>query len=69
MDIYEFLHTNDIPYERYDHEDKDLWQSKAIQCHALVNTSTLVISRDDIERFLILTGHTPMIFNVPGRVE
>ena len=163
MDIYEFLHTNDIPYERYDHEavytceqadrldlktnaaktknlflrdrkarrhflvsvrdektvdikgledalevkglsfasserlmeylgltpgsvtilaavndtrgrvevivDKDLWQSKAIQCHPLVNTSTLVISRHDIERFLILTGHTPMIFNVPGRVE
>lgn len=163
MDIYEFLHTNDIRYERYDHEavytceqadrldlktnasktknlflrdrkarryflvsvrdektvdikgledalevkglsfasserlmeylgltpgsvtilaavndtrgrvevivDKDLWQSKAIQCHPLVNTSTLVISRDDIERFLILTGHTPMIFNVPGRLE
>jgi Ala-tRNA(Pro) deacylase len=49
--------------------DKDLWQSNAIQCHPLVNTSTLVISRHDVERFLILTGHTPMIFNVPGRVE
>ena len=49
--------------------DKDLWQSKSIQCHPLVNTSTLVISREDVERFLLLTGHTPMILNVPGRVE
>ncbi len=39
--------------------DKDLWRHDAIQCHPLVNTSTLVISRDDIERFLVLTGHTP----------
>jgi Ala-tRNA(Pro) deacylase len=47
--------------------DKDLWQCKAIQCHPLVNTSTLVISRQDIERFLSLTGHTPKIMDVPVR--
>jgi Ala-tRNA(Pro) deacylase len=47
--------------------DKDLWQCNAIQCHPLVNTSTLVISRTDIERFLTLTGHTPKIMDVPGR--
>jgi Ala-tRNA(Pro) deacylase len=47
--------------------DKDLWQCNAIQCHPLVNTSTLVISRQDIERFLSLTGHTPKIMDVPGR--
>jgi Ala-tRNA(Pro) deacylase len=48
--------------------DKDLWQYNTIQCHPLVNTSTLVISRHDIERFLSLTGHAPKIMDVPGRV-
>jgi Ala-tRNA(Pro) deacylase len=47
--------------------DKDLWQCGSIQCHPLINTSTLVISRQDIERFLLLTGHTPKIVDVPGR--
>jgi Ala-tRNA(Pro) deacylase len=49
--------------------DNDLWQCNSIQCHPLVNTSTLVISKKDIERFLSLTGHTPKIMDVPGRVE
>jgi Ala-tRNA(Pro) deacylase len=48
--------------------DKDLWQCNTIQCHPLVNTSTLVISRQDIERFLSLTGHAPKIMDVPGRM-
>jgi Ala-tRNA(Pro) deacylase len=47
--------------------DKVLWQCSAIQCHPLVNTSTLVISRLDIDRFLSLTGHIPKIMDVPGR--
>ena len=49
--------------------DEALWKSDAIQCHPLVNTSTLVISRADVERFLLLTGHTPVILTVPGRIE
>jgi len=49
--------------------DRDLWSHDAIQCHPLVNTSTLVISRDNIERFLTLTGHMPLIIDVPGRKE
>ncbi len=47
--------------------DKDLWTRDALQCHPLVNTSTLVISRQDVERFLELTGHTPRIVKVPVR--
>ncbi len=47
--------------------DKDLWTRDALQCHPLVNTSTLVISRQDVERFLELTGHTPRIVEVPVR--
>jgi Ala-tRNA(Pro) deacylase len=46
--------------------DKDLWGgAKAFQCHPLVNTSTLLISKDQISRFLTLTGHEPRIMDVP----
>ena len=46
--------------------DHELWESAAFQCHPLVNTSTLVISRDGIERFLDRTGHPPRVVSVPG---
>ncbi|HNQ86433.1 MAG TPA: prolyl-tRNA synthetase associated domain-containing protein [Deltaproteobacteria bacterium] len=47
--------------------DEGLWRCDAIQCHPLVNTSTLVISREGLERFLSLTGHRPRIMRVPER--
>jgi Ala-tRNA(Pro) deacylase len=47
--------------------DEDLWQNDSIQCHPLVNTSTLIISRQDIDRFLRLINHVPRIIDVPGR--
>lgn len=47
--------------------DEDLWRCDAMQCHPLVNTSTLVISREGIERFLALTGHPPRVVRVPER--
>jgi Ala-tRNA(Pro) deacylase len=46
--------------------DKKLWQSEAFQFHPLVNTSTLVISRDNLQRFLDNTGHKIQILDVPG---
>ena len=49
--------------------DEDVWNSKAIRCHPLVNTSTLVISQDDIRRFLGLTGHNVRILHVPSRLN
>ena len=39
--------------------DQDIWQSEALQCHPLVNTSTLVIKLSDIE----------MLFEHLGRVS
>ncbi len=45
--------------------DRDLWQSNALQCHPLVNTVTLVISREDMERFLAATGHVHRLVDVP----
>jgi Ala-tRNA(Pro) deacylase len=46
--------------------DEILWQAEAFQFHPLVNTSTLVISRDNLKRFIAKTGHEAKILNVPG---
>jgi Ala-tRNA(Pro) deacylase len=45
--------------------DETLWESDAYQFHPLINTSTLVISRNGIQRFLSATGHEPRIASVP----
>ena len=47
--------------------DQDLWESEAFQFHPLVNTSTIVITRDNMERFLKATGHAFQIIQVPER--
>jgi Ala-tRNA(Pro) deacylase len=47
--------------------DQDLWQNDSIQCHPLVNTSTVIISRSDLDRFLRLINHMPKIIVVPVR--
>jgi Ala-tRNA(Pro) deacylase len=47
--------------------DEGLWGAEAFRCHPLVNTSTLAISRDDVQRFLEITGHQVRILDVPGR--
>ncbi|MGE5255265.1 MAG: prolyl-tRNA synthetase associated domain-containing protein, partial [Hyphomicrobiales bacterium] len=47
--------------------DEDLWRADAFQFHPLVNTSTLVISREAVTRFLELTGHRMHLVKVPAR--
>ncbi len=37
--------------------DQDIWQSDSILCHPLINTSTLVVPREDMKIFLEKTGH------------
>jgi len=59
--------VNDVNQEVEVIVDKDLWGAEAFQCHPLVNTSTLVISRDDIQRFLEITGHPLRVLNVPSK--
>jgi Ala-tRNA(Pro) deacylase len=49
--------------------DEELWQAEAFQYHPLVNTSTLVISRGAVERFLKATGHRLQLIRVPGEVS
>ena len=46
--------------------DRELWSADALQCHPLVNTTTLVIAREGIERFLSATGHVHRLVDVPG---
>ena len=46
--------------------DSVTWEAAALQCHPLVNTSTVVIARADLERFLDATGHPPRVIDVPA---
>jgi Ala-tRNA(Pro) deacylase len=46
--------------------DEPLWKSEAFQFHPLVNTSTLVISRNSVKNFLAVAGHEFKILDVPG---
>ena len=47
--------------------DESLWEQEAFQFHPLVNTSTLLISNDNLKRFLALTGHDAKILTVPSQ--
>lgn len=42
-------------------------QGQVLQCHPLVNTQTLVISAEDLQRFFSATGHAARFLDVPGR--
>jgi Ala-tRNA(Pro) deacylase len=57
---------NDINREVEVFIDRELWSADALQCHPLVNTSTLVIAREGIERFLEATGHPYRLVDVPS---
>ncbi len=46
--------------------DEAIWLADAVRCHPLVNTSTLVISQEALQRFLRATAHEPVILNVPA---
>jgi len=46
--------------------DEEVWKADVLQCHPLVNTSTLAIRRSDVERILEITGHTWRTVVIPG---
>ncbi|MFA6166902.1 MAG: hypothetical protein WC700_09810, partial [Gemmatimonadaceae bacterium] len=46
--------------------DRDLWAADAIHCHPLVNTATLSVRHEDVERFLAATGHAHRLVDVPA---
>jgi Ala-tRNA(Pro) deacylase len=47
--------------------DADVWNREWWNCHPLVNTATLVLSRSSIERFLAHTGHVPRVVSLETR--
>ena len=47
--------------------DESLGKEEAFQFHPLVNTSTLVISRDNLLRFIDATGHEVRNLEVPEK--
>lgn len=42
-------------------------EGKALQCHPLINTATLVISPDGIEKFIATTNHQHSFLDIPER--
>ncbi len=47
--------------------DRDVWSGAPVRCHPMVNTATLVLERDQLQRFLAHTGHVPQVVDVPAR--
>ena len=47
--------------------DEPIWHATAVQCHPLVNTSTLVIPQEHLQRFFEITGHLVQVIDVPVR--
>ncbi len=44
--------------------EQQIWEMESMQAHPLVNTATLVISKQGIEKFLAITGHTPQVIEL-----
>jgi len=49
--------------------DQDLWRCSTFQSHPLVNTATLILSKEDVQTFFSLTGHVPEIIEVCEKGE
>jgi Ala-tRNA(Pro) deacylase len=44
--------------------DADVWQTPRWRCHPMVNSATLVLTRNAIEVFLERTGHRPTVLSL-----
>jgi len=42
--------------------DTEIWNEEFFLCHPLVNTASLLLSKQSLERFFSLTGHTIRFF-------
>ena len=47
--------------------DGDVWRTPAWRCHPLINSVTLILSREDVERFIAHTGHSPRVVELSNR--
>jgi Ala-tRNA(Pro) deacylase len=48
--------------------DQDVWAAPSIHAHPLRNDATLVLSHDDVVKFVAATGHQPKIVTVRSRL-
>ncbi len=46
--------------------DFEIWGEEYFLCHPLVNTSTLVLAKTDLELFFKICGHPVNLIKVPG---
>ncbi len=53
--------VNDVDRAVELYVDRDVWDTPRWRCHPLVNTATLVLAREDLERFFAHTGHRPHV--------
>jgi Ala-tRNA(Pro) deacylase len=44
--------------------DRALWEAPAVHAHPLVNSATMVIPHEQLERFLAATGHSPRVVDL-----
>jgi Ala-tRNA(Pro) deacylase len=46
--------------------DDAVWRAPRLHAHPLVNSATLVLTHDGLERFLAHTGHSPQVMTLEG---
>jgi len=63
VSILALIHDPDHAVECF--IDEDLWKHDSFRVHPLVNTASLVISREALQTFLQATGHTLKVIAVP----
>lgn len=49
--------------------DTDIWNAEAFQFHPLINTSTLVMDKDQVARFAAAADHEIRVVAVPSKVD
>jgi Ala-tRNA(Pro) deacylase len=49
--------VNDVDHQVELWIDAEVWEGEKFLCHALVNTTTLVLSKESLQRFFNLSGH------------
>ena len=47
--------------------DIDIWNASFVRCHPLVNTATVVLDNPGMKRLFEITGHEPLVIEVPSR--
>lgn len=61
--------VNDADHNVECYIDEELWQADSFRVHPLINTASLVMSRDGIQQFAKATGHDLRVIKVPWYKE